>query len=84
MAYSAEAGGGEAVRVGLDALHPMHPILPACWGPSSCLPQPFGRLSPEWSVMLSPVHPSGTSATWTCLFLDLVPFSFSFRRSHGL
>lgn len=52
MAYSAEAGEGEAIRVGLDAVHP--------------------------------VHPSGTSATQTCLFLDLVPFSFSFRRSHGL
>ena len=41
-------------------------ILPACWGPSSHLPQRFGCPPPERSLTLSLVHPSGTSATSAC------------------
>lgn len=41
-------------------------ILPACWGPSSRLPQRFGRPPPERSLTLTLVHPSGTSATSAC------------------
>ena len=41
-------------------------ILPACWGPSSHLPQRFGGPPPERSLTLSLVHPSGTSATSAC------------------